>query len=121
MSEWSENDERQANVEGWCISNDSDDTSVIQMIDDSDAFENDADALGFVYQRAREGSDLHMRAMTHTLAAPKHNDEADHLRGLPLIEAMWLFIENIDSEHPARTEFFFLLRERYRSEYQMTR
>lgn len=38
------------------------------------------------------------------------------LDGLPLAEALWWFIENVTDDHPQRTEIFFYLRERVRSE-----
>jgi hypothetical protein len=47
-----------------------------------------------------------------------HQDYTKYLAGLPLVEAMWWFIENIDEEHPARSACAFFLRERYRNEVQ---
>ena len=43
----------------------------------------------------------------------EHQDYSDYLRGLPLAEALWWAIEN-DSDGT----YFFLLRERYRTEHQ---
>jgi hypothetical protein len=34
----------------------------------------------------------------------------------PLVQALWWFIENVSDEHPERSEMFFALRARYRSE-----
>lgn len=35
---------------------------------------------------------------------------------LPLVEALWWFIENVTEGDPQRTELFFHLRARYRGE-----
>jgi hypothetical protein len=40
----------------------------------------------------------------------------DYLRTLPLVEALWWFIENVDEDYPGRTEIFFALRVRVRTE-----
>jgi hypothetical protein len=37
-----------------------------------------------------------------------------HLDGLPLVAALWWFIENVNEDHPHRNELFFYLRERVR-------
>ncbi len=38
-----------------------------------------------------------------------------YLDTLSLVDALWWFIENIDSDHPDCTEIFFYLRERKRN------
>lgn len=43
---------------------------------------------------------------------------ADHLQSLPLEHALWWFIENVTADDPHRTDYFFLLRERFRNEAQ---
>jgi hypothetical protein len=43
-----------------------------------------------------------------------------YLSGLPLVEALWWFIENIPDDHPRRNDVFFYLRERYRNELMTT-
>lgn len=40
--------------------------------------------------------------------------DAHHLNKLPLMEAMWWFIENVDEHHPLRNSLFFDLRHRVR-------
>lgn len=42
-------------------------------------------------------------------------DYTDYLNGLPLAEALWWFIENVDDETPNRTTYLFRLRERVRN------
>lgn len=42
----------------------------------------------------------------------------DYVASLPLLEALWWFIENISEDHPERAVIFFDLRERYRNELQ---
>lgn len=37
-----------------------------------------------------------------------------YLETLPLADALWWFIENVDSEHANRTDIFFYLRGRVR-------
>jgi len=44
------------------------------------------------------------------------NQTKAYLDGLPLADALWWFIENVDSENPDRSELFFHLRERVRDE-----
>lgn len=39
----------------------------------------------------------------------------DHLNGLPLTDALWWFIENVNEDDPHHSEVFFYLRERYRA------
>lgn len=39
-----------------------------------------------------------------------------YLQTLPLAEALWWFIENVNEDDSARTELFFYLRERKRNE-----
>lgn len=39
-----------------------------------------------------------------------------YLRPLPLDQALWWFIENIDADHKHRTALFFYLRERVHNE-----
>lgn len=48
-------------------------------------------------------------------AARLHAEEHT-LRTLPLPQALWWYIENVSEGHLARTEFFFILRERVRTE-----
>jgi hypothetical protein len=38
-----------------------------------------------------------------------------HLEGLPLVAALWWFIENSNEDDPHRNELFFYLRERVRN------
>lgn len=47
-------------------------------------------------------------------------DTRQYLQHVPLIEALWWFIENrgLESDAPDYEESFFLLRERFRNEYQ---
>lgn len=50
----------------------------------------------------------------------------DYLDGLPLVTALWWYIENINEDDPYRTDLFFHLRERVRNhdpkaEYKFTR
>ncbi|QBJ04457.1 hypothetical protein HOV23_gp116 [Pseudomonas phage Lana] len=50
----------------------------------------------------------------------------DHLNGLPVVYALWWFIENLHEESPHRSEVFFYLRERFREmdpkdEYKFTK
>lgn len=37
----------------------------------------------------------------------------DHLNGLPVVYALWWFIENMNEESAHRSETFFYLRERF--------
>lgn len=37
---------------------------------------------------------------------------------LPLVEALWWYIENVSQDGPQQTALFFHLRERYRKEQQ---
>lgn len=37
---------------------------------------------------------------------------------MPLVQALWWFIENIPTDHPESASYFFHLRERYRREQQ---
>lgn len=39
----------------------------------------------------------------------------DYLNGLPLVRALWWFMENVNEDSPHRSEIFFYLRERYRT------
>lgn len=39
----------------------------------------------------------------------------DYLSGLPMAEALWWFIENVNEDSAHRSELFFYLRERMRS------
>lgn len=41
-------------------------------------------------------------------------DDVEYVAGLPLVRALWWFIENIEAEHSRRNEIFFALRERVR-------
>lgn len=45
-----------------------------------------------------------------------HDQALDYLDSVPLIEALWWYIENANDEWG--NGVFFYLRERYRSEYQ---
>lgn len=40
----------------------------------------------------------------------------DHLNTLNITQALWWFIENCDRDYPHRSDIFFYLRERYRTE-----
>ncbi|WP_168991992.1 MULTISPECIES: hypothetical protein [Mesorhizobium] len=40
----------------------------------------------------------------------------DYIATLPLVEALWWFIENTPDEPAERSELFFDLRERYRAD-----
>ena len=42
--------------------------------------------------------------------------EVEHLQTLDLASALWWFIENIDADHKDRSDIFFYLRERVRTE-----
>jgi hypothetical protein len=42
----------------------------------------------------------------------------EYLKTLPLLQALWWYIENVTSEHPHATTYFFYLRNRYRKEVQ---
>lgn len=57
----------QITAEGWCISNDSSERTDIQRLDDADVFFNDALAVYHVFTKAREGSELHRRALAYTI------------------------------------------------------
>lgn len=53
---------------------------------------------------------------------PKQATQFDHkvpLDTLPLTEALWWFIENMDADNTATRDVFMVLRERYRNEYQV--
>lgn len=64
----------------------------------------------------------------HIAQAEKTAESARKLNGmtdselvlstLPLVEALWWFIENVAPDDTERTTLFFLLRERYREEHQ---
>lgn len=41
-------------------------------------------------------------------------DQRAYVQGLPLMEALWWFIENVDLEDDSRTDLYFDLRERMR-------
>ncbi len=45
----------------------------------------------------------------------------EYLAAIPLVQALWWFIENIGDDIPSdvRSELFFELRERYRKEIQV--
>lgn len=45
-------------------------------------------------------------------------EQITYLGSLPLVEALWWWIENVASDDPARAEVFFYLRTRYRTETQ---
>lgn len=40
------------------------------------------------------------------------------LEKMSIIQALWWYIEEMTDEHPARSEVFFYLRARYRTEVQ---
>jgi hypothetical protein len=44
--------------------------------------------------------------------------EEKALRELPLVQALWWYIENVSEDHLRASDFFFILRERYRNETQ---
>ena len=48
--------------------------------------------------------------MPKVLKSPEHR----LLDSMGLSDALWWFIENVDDDHPARTDLFFYLRERMR-------
>ena len=48
--------------------------------------------------------------------ASDHAPYAEHLKSVPLNDALWWFIENVNEEDPHRNDYFFALRERVRSE-----
>ncbi|WP_044275861.1 hypothetical protein [Burkholderia gladioli] len=68
------------------------------------------------------GSDPACRPVSRTAAATRESTETSqpqylyYLKGLPLVEALWWFIENCPEDLPGRTELFFALRERVRDE-----
>lgn len=68
------------------------------------------------------GRDPACRAVSRTAAAIRIPADASqpqylgYLKGLPLVEALWWFIENCSEDMPGRTELFFALRERVRDE-----
>jgi hypothetical protein len=64
---WSEQDADAAASEGWIVSRTSDGFDEIQKADDADVFTEDAQAIAHVYWMAGTGSDLHKRAIAHTL------------------------------------------------------
>lgn len=43
-----------------------------------------------------------------------------YLATLPLVQALWWFIENVPTEHPHASELFFLLRKRMREHHRLT-
>lgn len=51
-----------------------------------------------------------------TIVDQQGEDVQAFLDKLPLVQALWWFIENTNEDTPYRTELFFHLRERYRSE-----
>jgi hypothetical protein len=64
---WTDEDERAANAEGWCISNDANDADEIQRLDGTGVFDGDPDAIAWVYWKATAGSALHRKALFYTL------------------------------------------------------
>lgn len=44
------------------------------------------------------------------------NNYSAYLETLPLVDALFWFIENVNDEDPFRSEYFFRLRERVRDE-----
>lgn len=56
-------------IDGWCISNDPEGAYVIMRDDAAGKFASDLECLGHVYKRAREGSDLHRKAIDYTVRA----------------------------------------------------
>lgn len=47
----------------------------------------------------------------------EHHDYSDMLKGMPLVEALWWFIENVSEDDTSRNAYFFMLRERVRNEH----
>lgn len=45
-------------------------------------------------------------------------EQITYLDTLPLVHALWWWIENVTEDAPARDEVFFYLRSRYRTETQ---
>lgn len=43
-----------------------------------------------------------------------------YLLDLPLVDALWWYIENVVTEHPHANDLFFLLRKRVREHYRLT-
>lgn len=43
----------------------------------------------------------------------------DYLKTLPLVQALWWYIENVTSDDPRASEIFFYLRARYNKEVQV--
>lgn len=67
MTTWTRHDDAAALREGWLISNSSDGCDEIQRHDEAEIFPGDAEAIAHVYWKAGAGSDLHRRAIAHTL------------------------------------------------------
>lgn len=68
---------------------------------------------------------LEIAALIAAVAALVHEDggeSPDHsayLACLPLVDALWWFIENVSQEDPHRNTYFFALRERMRSSLKL--
>ena len=67
MINWTLDDERRANIEGWCVSNSSDGCDEIQRLDEAEVFHEDGAAIAHVYWMAGTGSVLHKKAILYTL------------------------------------------------------
>ena len=64
---WTAADDAAAAAEGWIVSNTGDGFDEIQRLDETGAFHEDAAAIAHVYWMAGTGSELHRRAILHTL------------------------------------------------------
>jgi hypothetical protein len=51
-------------------------------------------------------------------ATSKTGGYISYLKTLPLLQALWWYIENVSSDDPDQATYFFYLRERYRKEEQ---
>lgn len=75
---WTHEDHERAAAEGWVIAlNSETERDDIQRRDESRVFDSDESAVLHVYGKAREGSELHARALRLSLAPPA--DGADHV------------------------------------------
>lgn len=70
------------------------------------AYTNPVDVLRALAKEAEKG--LPPAPMTY-------KQMEDYLNGRPLVDALWWFIENVDSEDEHSSQLFFYLRERVRN------
>lgn len=113
--EWTSADAEVSLREGWTVFNLDEGRPAIQREDEAAIFENDEEAIAHVRRCASAGSDLHRRA----LALCSIDAELGYLRTEPLHLALFWFIENADPSAAWRTEAFYVLRERMRTEGPM--